>query len=480
MPAIITGVVDAWRPTDPAAEAPMSSGRGSGGHAQLLFSPLSLFGYIGRQGCIAMVKNLRPIASLLLAAALLLAGNGAQFTLLPLRGQAEGFSTLALGVMGSAYYVGFVAGCLLGPYVILRVGHIRAFTALVAIAAATTLAYALAPEPVSWSVLRLVTGFALAGFYLVLESWLNDGAANDTRGLVMSAYVTINYLAIVVGQMLITLYPVERDGAFMVAAMLAALAIVPVALTRSAQPAPIALFRFQPRTLYAAAPAALVASFAIGLANGAFWTLGPVSAAGSGLDHNAVAVFMSAAVLAGALVQWPIGRLSDRIDRRIVLIALLAGAAATGLALWLYAATSTLMLTFGFLFGALALPGYSLAAAHAYDKTPADTLVAMAATVLLANGLGSAIGPLAATAVMTPEGPRRLFLFTAAVQALLAAYLFYRTRVQASPTAVDKTSFDLAATAQVGGVFTAETLDPSDPSVAVPEGFVAAAGEKQT
>lgn len=425
-----------------------------------------------------MVKNLRPIASLLLAAALLLAGNGAQFTLLPLRGQAEGFSTVALGIMGSAYYVGFVAGCLFGPYIILRAGHIRAFAALVAVAAATTLAYALAPEPIAWSTFRLVTGFALAGFYLVLESWLNDGASNDTRGLVMSVYVTINYMAVVGGQMLITLYPVEQDGAFMVAAMLAALAIVPVALTRSAQPAPITLFRFQPRALYDAAPVALIASFAVGLANGAFWALGPVSAAGSGLDHDQVALFMSVAVLAGALVQWPVGRLSDRIDRRLVLFALLIGAATTGIALWLFAASSTLMLVYGFAFGALALPGYSLAAAHAYDKTPASAMVATAATVLLANGLGSVLGPLIATAFMTADGPRRLFLYTALVQIALAAYVFYRTRVQAPLTEVDKTSFDLATTAPVGGVVISDTLDPDDPSVAVPEGFVPGEEEK--
>lgn len=419
-----------------------------------------------------MVKNLRPIASLLLAAALLLAGNGAQFTLLPLRGQAEGFSTLALGVMGSAYYVGFVAGCLLGPYIILRAGHIRAFAALVAIAAATTLAYALWPTPLAWSGLRLITGFALAGFFLVIESWLNDGATNDTRGLVMSAYVTINYVAVVIGQMMVTLHPVEQDGTFMMAAMLAALAIVPVAMTRSAQPAPITLFSFQPRALYDAAPVALIASFAIGLANGAFWALGPVSAAGSGLDNNQVAVFMSVAVFAGALVQWPIGRLSDRIDRRIVLLVLLIGAAITGVALWLFAATGTLMLVFGFAFGALALPGYSLAAAHAYDKTPASNMVATAATVLLANGVGSVIGPLIATAFITPERPRGLFLFTALVEAVLAAYVLYRTRVQAASETVDKTSFDLATTAPVGGVVISETLDPNDPSVAVPEGFV--------
>lgn len=421
-----------------------------------------------------MARSLRPIASLLLAALLLLAGNGAQFTLLPLRGQAEGFSTLALGLMGSAYYVGFVAGCLFAPYVILRAGHIRAFTAMVAIATATTLAYALMPEPAAWSVLRLITGAALAGFYLVLESWLNDGAANDTRGFVMSAYVTINYIAVVAGQMLITLYPVEESGTFMLAAALSALAIVPVALTRSAQPAPITLFRLQPQPLYRAAPVALIAAFAIGLANGAFWTLGPVAAAGSGLNRDQVAMFMSVAVLAGALMQWPAGRLSDRSDRRRVLMVLLLGAAFTGLALWRVAATDTLMLVFGFLFGALALPGYSLAAAHAYDKTPANEMVATAATVLLASGLGSAIGPLAATAFITPEAPRRLFLFTALVEAALAAYVFYRTRVQAASEDGEKTTFDLATTAPIGGVVMSETLDPADPSVGVPDGFVPA------
>jgi predicted MFS family arabinose efflux permease len=288
----------------------------------------------------------------------------------------------------------------------------------------------------------------------------------------MSAYVMVNYLAVVGGQMLITLYPVESDGSFMLAAILAALAIVPVALTRSAQPAPITLFRLQPRALYAAAPVALIAAFAIGMANGAFWALGPVSAAGAGLDHDRVAVFMSVAVLAGALAQWPAGRLSDRIDRRKVLLALLIGAAMTGMALWLLAATGPLMLAFGFLFGALALPGYSLAAAHAYDKTPASDMVATAATVLLASGLGSVIGPLAATFFIAPESPRRLFLFTALIEAALAAYVFYRTRVQASMETAEKTNFDLVTTAPVGGVVTPDTLDPADPSVAVPEGFV--------
>ncbi|WGD52352.1 MFS transporter [Bradyrhizobium sp. CB1650] len=421
-----------------------------------------------------MPKTLRPIVSLLLGLAFLLAGSGLQFTLLPLRGSAEGFDDLALGVISSAYYVGFVSGCLLAPYLILRAGHIRAFTAMVALAAAVALAYALAPVVAAWIVLRGVTGLCLAGLYLVVESWLNDRASNETRGLVLSAYVMVNYGAITLGQSLVTLYPIAEAGNFMVAAMLSSLAIVPVALTRAAQPAPITIVSFRVGQLYRAAPVALVASFMIGAANGAFWGLAPLSTASSGLSIDQVAQFMSTAVLAGAIVQFPVGRLSDRLDRRWVLLVLLIGAAATGVATWLISASGTTLLLFGILFGALALPGYSLAAAHAYDKTPASDVVPIAATILLTNGLGSVVGPLIAATFMSAAGPRALFLFTAIAQALLAAYVFYRTRVQASLASMRKTEFDLATTALVGTVVTHDALDPADPSIVIPEGYARA------
>jgi MFS family permease len=183
-------------------------------------------------------------------------------------------------------------------------------------------------------------------------------------------------------------------------------------------------------------------------------------------------MFMSIAVLAGALTQWPVGHLSDRIDRRMVLFVLLVAAAVTSLAVWLVAASGMLLLAFGFLFGALALPGYSLAAAHAYDRTPASDMVPTAATILLANGLGSMIGPLPASALMSAHGPQALFLFAAITQALLAAFVLYRTSVQASLAPPDKTEFDLVTTALVGAVVTPGAPDPSDPSVAVPEAYV--------
>jgi MFS family permease len=424
-----------------------------------------------------MHSNLRPIASLLLAVAFLLAGTGLQFTLLPLRGHAEEFSAFAIGVISSGYYVGFVVGCLLAPYLILRAGHIRAFTALVALASVVGLAYPLAATAGIWVAFRVLNGFCIAGFFLVIESWLNDRATNETRGLVMSAYVMVNFFAFTIGQLMVTLYPIKAAEDFIVAAMLVSLAIIPVALTRSAQPAPITIVSFRPMQLYRAAPVGLVAGVVIGAANGAFLSLGPLSVAGNGFSIAEAAVFMSAATFAGALAQWPVGTMSDRMDRRVVLLVLLIGASLTGIMLWLFADTRPLLLSFGFLFGALALPCYSLAAAHAYDKTPVRDTVPTAATILLANACGAVIGPLLASETMALAGPRALFLFTAGTQSLLAVYVFYRITVQAALTAPEKTGFDLAATAPVGAVVTGETLDPADPSVAVPETYTPPDGD---
>ncbi len=418
-----------------------------------------------------MRENLRPIASILLGVAFLLAGNGLLFTLLPLRGHAEGFSSLDIGAIGSAYYAGFVGGCLLAPYVILRAGHIRAFAALVAVAVVTGLAYPLSNAVWPWIVFRLVNGFCIAGFYLVIESWLNDRASNETRGFIMSSYVMVIYGAFTAGQMMVTLYPIKGTEDFMLAAMMASLAIVPVALTRSAQPAAITMVSFRPWQVYKTVPVGLVASFAVGAVNGAFFGLAPVSAARSGLSTAEVAVFMSAATLAGAAAQWPAGRMSDRIDRRRVLLVLLVAAAVSGLLLWQFATNSLLLVGFGFVYGGLALPGYALAAAHAYDKTDIADMVPTAATVLLANAVGATIGPLLAPPVMDELGPRSLFLFTGVVEAALAIYVFHRIRVQPSLAPPEKTEFDLAATSPVGAVVTTEELNPEDPLVIVPEPY---------
>src|SRR5690606_8461915 len=204
---------------------------------------------------------------------------------------------------------------------------------------------------------------------MIIESWLNDRASNTTRGLIMSAYIIVNFAAMTVGQLAVTLSPPTGFALFSIATMAVAFAAIPVAMTRSAQPAPITLVRFRPMALYRAAPVGVVGVGLIGVTNGAFWSLGAVSAAGAGLSVVAAAIFMSVATAGGALAQWPAGRLSDRMDRRFVLIGLLALATLGGLALAFLPLSFEGLFILAFLFGATTLPTYSIAAAHVYDHT---------------------------------------------------------------------------------------------------------------
>jgi MFS family permease len=415
-----------------------------------------------------MGPTLAPVTALLIGVALLLAGHGLQLTLLPIRAELEGFSTFELGALGSAYYVGFVIGCLGGPYLVLRAGHIRAFAAAVSLASAMALAHALAVDVAPWLVFRAITGACLATLYLIVESWLNDRATNQTRGLIMSAYIVVNFGMLAVGQALVTLYDPRQFPLFAIAALAISLATIPVALTRSAQPAPIALVRFQPAALYRSSPVGVVGVTAIGVAHGAFWSLGAIYALSRGLSVSEAAIFMSCAVIGGAIAQWPAGRLSDRIDRRVVLLTLLALAICVGVALSLAPANRNAILILGFLLGACMLPSYSIAAAHAYDHADRANYVETAAGVLLANGAGSIVGPIVASSVMGAVGSWSLFLFVALVQAGLAAFVYSRLKVRAPLPTEEKTEFDLAATAPVGGAITPEPLNPADPNVEVP------------
>ncbi len=415
-----------------------------------------------------MKSTLGPISSLLLGVAFLIVGHGLQLILVPLRASAEGWSQVQIGALGSAYYLGFMAGCFGGPYTILRAGHIRAFAAAVSLAAAAIVAHPLWIAFPVWLVLRLAIGASLACLYLIIESWLNDRVGNASRGLIMSAYIIVNFAALTVGQFMVTLYSPTEFSLFAIATLSISLATIPVALTRSAQPAPVTLVRFRPRALYQASPVGIVGVTTIGIANGAFWSLGAVAVVGGGLVAKDAALFMSIATVGGALMQWPVGRLSDRVDRRIVLMALLTAAAMVGVLLAFLPGSRPTWFSLAFLFGLTTLPTYSIAAAHAYDYAEPGTYVETAAGILLANACGSIVGPLLASLLMQRTGTTMLFLFTAIVQAALAAFVFARLRLRAPPATAEKTEFDLAATAPVGGVIPPEALDPEDTNVATP------------
>ena len=414
-----------------------------------------------------MNATLRPILSLLIGLFFLVIGHGLQITLIPLRAQAEGWSQFQIGVLGSAYYVGFLAGCFGSPYLIRNVGHIRAFMALVSLFTATMVALPLLVTFPVWLVIRIIIGVALSGLYMTIESWLNDRASNTTRGLTMGLYIMVNYAALAIGQSSITLYSPMEFSLFAIAALTISLSAIPLALTSQSQPAPVALVRFRPMELYRASPVGVVGALMVGVANGAFWSLGAVAAVSAGMSTRGAAAFMAIATAAGALSQWPVGRLSDRIDRRIVLIGLLISATFFGLCLAFLPPFGILWFILGTGFGLSIAPTYSICAAHTYDHAAPGSFVETAAGLFLASATGSIIGPLVAALTMEGLGAPRLFLFTAIVQVLLALYAYTRLHARPSLTTDAKADFDLAATAPVGGPILPEP-DVQTPPAAKP------------
>lgn len=404
-----------------------------------------------------MPATLRPIVSLLLGLMFMVVGHGLQLVLFPLRAEAEGWSTFQIGWLGSAHYIGFLLGCLGTPYLIRSAGHIRAFMAIAAVVSAAMMATPLWVAFVPWFLVRVIIGFSIAGLYMIVESWLNDRATNQNRGFLMSAYIMVNYAALAVGQLTATLYSPLEFSLFAICAMALALSAVPLALTHQSQPAPVASVTFRPMELFRSSPVGLVGAGFSGLANGAFWSLGAVAAVGVGMSPSQAAIFMGLTTAAGALAQWPVGRFSDGIDRRLVLLVLLIGGTVSGLLLAFLPVPKEVWFILCVFFGFSIAPIYSVSAAHAYDHAKPGTIVETVAGLFMASAIGSIAGPLIGAAVMGTLGPSRLFLYSAVVYALLAVYVVTRIRSRPAPQQEHKTGFDLAATAPVGSVVVMES-----------------------
>ena len=375
-----------------------------------------------------LLRALSPVAALLLSAAILLSGQGLQFTLLPVRASLEDFSTVAIGAMGAAYFLGFTVGCLKSGELLRRVGHIRVFLAMSAIASAAPLVHGLVVEPVAWGVLRFLTGFCLASLYIVIESWLNERSTNANRGVIFSTYSMITLTMMAAGQMLNLLYNPAGLQLFVIASILFSIGAVPIALSVSPSPAQPASTKTDIRKLFRTSPSGTVGCFAVGLANGAFWGLAPVYASAIGNAVSMAAWFMAAAIIGGAILQWPLGLLSDVLGRRKVLVAVCILGSAAGLALAVLAPQSGVIsiIVLGGVWGAFAFPMYSIAVAYANDYAGHGDYVKVSAGLLLVYGMGAIIGPFLASALITIRGSDGLFLFTAAVHVLLIGFITYR------------------------------------------------------
>jgi len=375
-----------------------------------------------------MKHALAPVGALLIGVSILLTGQGLQGTLLPVRAGLESFSTLSIGIMGGAYFFGFTLGCLKGGELVKRVGHVRVFAAMTALASASPLLHSLVLIPAVWSFLRLLTGFCFAVLYVVIESWLNERATNESRGIIFSTYVMITLTMMAAGQMMLLLYDPESMQLFAIASVLVSLAAIPVALSTSPTPEPPVTGNVDLRKLFLISRSGTIGCLISGLANGSFWALGPVFATAVSDNVDTAAWFMTSAVFGGALSQWPLGFLSDKLGRRRVM----SGAAFAGTLLGvLMVATgsgmSFLQLNlFSAAWGFIAFPIYSIAVAHTNDYAEPNDYVSISSGLLLMYGAGAIIGPFLASALMTALGTMALYAYTGAVHLLLTLYAITR------------------------------------------------------
>ena len=373
-----------------------------------------------------MLTSIRTSAPLLLSTVFLLMGVGLLHTHIALDGRTLGFSVAMIGVLTSAYYAGFLVGTFTVPRLTHRIGHIRTFAFCTALVTLVVLVQALEPAYGVWLVLRMLQGLLLVGLYAIIESWLNAAAEPAHRSSVFAVYMMVNLGASAAAQQLLR---IQGEGfvLFCVVAILFCAASLPVVASRQPQPHIRSMPQVRIRHLFRLAPTALVSALLSGLVLGAFWGLLPLYAAARGLAADDIGTYMSVAIAGGVVLQWPLGRFSDRIDRRLALSLISAVAALAALTnLFLPTAGGAAAMVVIFAFGGMSFTLYPIAVAHLVDYVHRDELLSASSTVLLVNGLGSATGPLVAGALMSLLSPQLLFVWFAVLDALLAAYAFYR------------------------------------------------------
>jgi MFS family permease len=399
-----------------------------------------------------VIQVVPAVAALLIGFAAVAAGNGLLHSLLGLRLGLAGLTPLAIGAVLSCYFFGFILATISGHRVVERAGHIRSFAAFAALCSVSALLYAVSDEVLVWALLRALTGYSAAGMFMVTESWLNARAGNETRGRVLSLYMVTVYAAVGGGQFFLKLADPAGFELFVLVSVLLTLSLVPIVLTRTAAPAIEGPTRVGFRRLLELSPLGLALCFGAGLVNSAFYSLAPVYVLGIGLAPERIADFVVLAVLSGLALQWPIGWLSDRIERRLVVLGTCLVMGLSGSALWLVGVNPEAALGLIVLYGSCAFTVYGQGLSQANDHAEASELVAVSSGLLLFYGIGAVIGPLAASGVMAAMGPGGLFAYIAAVTAALALLTLYRRSARAALPLADQAPYvaTLSTTPLVG------------------------------
>ena len=385
-----------------------------------------------------MLAAISSAWALLLGIALIMLGNGLQGTLLPVRATLEGFGTGVTGLVMTGYFAGFLAGSGIVPRLLANVGHIRVFAALASLASTAALVHTVFVTPLAWGLVRIVTGFCFAGLFVVAESWINDAATNRTRGQLLSVYMIMVMGGMGSGQLLMNLSDPRSFELFVLVSVLISIALIPITLSVGRAPRFEAPESIGVRALFRASPLGVAGAFLVGIAHSALFAMGPVYATEIGLGVDRVALFIAAALFGGLVLQWPIGWLSDRFDRRRVIVAVAwiatgasfaAGAGGVG--------SYPLLIVSTALLGGMSMPLYSLCGAHTNDHLTPRQIVAASATLVLVGGFGLVMGPSLAAALMQLAGPAGIFWLIALVHGCIGAYGLYRM-IRREPVPLDE------------------------------------------
>lgn len=380
-----------------------------------------------------------------------MSGNALQGSLLGLRAPSAGFPDLVTGIIMSSYYFGFVFGALAVPRLVERVGHIRVFTALASLASISALGHAVVVDAPVWAVLRILTGFCNIGLFIIAESWLNDRSTNETRGQLLGVYMIAMSGSMAVGPLLLNVADPAGPVLFMTASILVSLAVLPVSLTTYPAPRFENPARLGVVELVKTSPLGVAGCFTNGATSGALVWLASLYATGLGMDVGNVSLFMAATIVGGIVLIWPIGRLSDRFDRRKILtIVAFTGGAAASLAALFAGPEPLIQIIAVAVVGCFLSPLYSLSIAHTNDHLRPEQMVAASSGLLLAAGVGGILGPTVAGAMMQIAGPAGYFWFPASAMLLLGGFALYRmTRRAPVPMEEQRDFVTVVRTSQV-------------------------------
>ncbi|TCP42152.1 MFS transporter [Rhodovulum marinum] len=386
-----------------------------------------------------MFQVLTSSWALLLGMLLLMVGNGIQGTLLGIRGGIEGFSTFEMSIVMSAYFAGFLGGSRLAPELIRRVGHVRVFAALASLISAVLILYPALADPIAWTIGRVLIGFCFSAVYVTAESWLNNAATNETRGKALSLYMIVQMAGIVSAQGLLLIADPAGFILFIIPSVLVSISFAPILLSVSPTPAFETTKPMSLAALVRTSPTGAVGIFLMGGVYSALFGMASVYGTNAGLSVPEISGFIATIYLGGLLLQYPIGWLSDRMDRRTLILAAAAtGGAAAGAAMALGGGFAG-MLVAAFLIGGMSNPLYALLIAYTNDYLEPDDMAAASGGLMFINGVGAILGPILTGWMMGMIGPQGFFLFVAILMLSLAVFTGYRM-TQRAAVPVDETA----------------------------------------